>query len=64
MDENKFTKGFNDGYIIAEHKPELAEKLSIGITSKGSYENGFKAGKKEYDRERPKSNAYSTVSDP
>jgi len=23
-----FLKGFNDGYIIAQHEPELAEKLS------------------------------------
>lgn len=33
MEENEnidpeYLKGFNDGYLIAQHEPELAEKLS------------------------------------
>lgn len=27
-DEEKYIKGFNEGYILAKHAPELSEKLT------------------------------------
>lgn len=59
MDENQFTKGFNNGYFLSEHQPELLNTLVQGITSSDSaYLEGLKEGQKqkqnELERERIK----------
>lgn len=51
--EPEYVKGFNEGYLLAQHKPELAEKLA-GIDSDFIRLVGFKDGRKQYDAERQK----------
>lgn len=54
-DEDKvdsvFLKGFNEGYIIAQHMPELAEILA-NVGSNSERLNGLKAGKNQYNKEQ------------
>lgn len=46
-----YIKGFNEGYTLAKHMPDLSEKLpqSLGDTERG---HGFKAGRDQYILER------------
>lgn len=46
-----FAKGFNDGYLMARHEPELAQKIgpSLGDTKYGS---GFNAGREYLELEK------------
>ena len=46
-----YVKGFNHGYMLSKHLPELFERLVKGITSKGRYECGVIAGSKEFEKE-------------
>lgn len=48
--EKQFTKGFNNGYTIAQHQPDLFEKLEKGLRSSNDYTQGFLSGGKEYGR--------------
>lgn len=56
-DENKvepeYLKGFNEGYTISQHMPELAEKLA-NIDSDFIRLAGFKDGRKQYQAEQVK----------
>ncbi len=45
-------KGFNAGYIVQKHEPELAKKILGDFEqSDDAYLNGFVAGAKEYQLE-------------
>lgn len=48
-----YIKGFNEGYALAQHMPEISEKLpqSLGSTERGQ---GFKAGRDQYILEKEK----------
>ncbi|GAA3913674.1 hypothetical protein GO495_17645 [Chitinophaga oryziterrae] len=48
-----YIKGFNEGYILIKHMPELSDKLpaSMGNSERGQ---GFQAGKNQYILEREK----------
>lgn len=46
-----YLKGFNEGYTIAQHAPELAEKLA-GIDSDFIRLVGFKAGREQHQIEQ------------
>ena len=50
MDEkttaDQYKKGFNEGYLISKHEPELAEKLSDVKTEHPRME-GFRDGRQE-----------------
>ena len=48
-----FVKGFNEGYIIAQHLPDLATQLSRAALD-NERGNGFKAGREESVAEREK----------
>lgn len=54
-DENKvepeYLKGFNEGYTISQHHPDLAEKLA-SIDSDFIRLVGFKDGRNQYQREQ------------
>ena len=51
--EQELENGFNAGYIIEKHNPELAKYLIEGIEQlKDSYADGFIAGSKESIKER------------
>jgi hypothetical protein len=55
-EEQHIQKGFNSGYLIAKHKPELSQKLQVGFANKENpYAIGFTAGVKECERELFKS---------
>jgi len=51
-EEQKFIEGFNHGYIIAKHEPELYSKIEKGLDSKDEYVDGFVSGGKEYELEK------------
>ena len=49
--EPDYLKGFNEGYLIAQHAPDLAEKLA-NIESDFIRLQGFKAGREQYQVEQ------------
>ncbi len=53
--EKLYTEGFNNGYLIAKHEPELSKKLTSGSTNEGNdYFDGLISGKQEYEMEKVK----------
>lgn len=48
-----YLKGFNDGYIIAQHEPELAEKLSK-IEAVSPRIVGMQQGREQFIKEQLK----------
>ena len=48
----KFQKGFNHGYILAEHEPELANQIVANKNEHSEYFSGIVSGKEEYDMEK------------
>jgi hypothetical protein len=46
-----FLKGFNEGYVISKHMPELAEHLAAANATSSRGE-GFNAGKEQYSNEQ------------
>lgn len=49
----KQLKGFNDGYLLAEHEPELAEKLAK-IDAVSPWLMGMQQGREQYLNEQIK----------
>jgi hypothetical protein len=49
--EAKYQKGFNEGYLISKHEPELAEKLS-SVKSDHPRMEGFRDGRTEQTKEK------------
>lgn len=49
--EPDYVKGFNEGYIISQHSPDLAERLA-NIDSDFVRLAGFKAGREQYQAEQ------------
>ncbi len=47
----QYLRGFNSGYLLAKHEPELAAQLSAHPNEQNQYFNGFVGGKAEYDKE-------------
>lgn len=46
-------KGFNHGYFLQKHQPELAQQLQEGFKDPSSaYARGFSAGSAEYSKEQ------------
>jgi hypothetical protein len=48
--EELYIKGFNSGYIMARHEPELLKKL-VKATPETEYIKGMKDGQKEHEKE-------------
>jgi len=53
--EQKYIKGFNHGYLIATHEPDLAKKIVANKNDHNEYFKGFVSGKQEHDLEKLKS---------
>jgi hypothetical protein len=54
--EQQFQKGFNNGYLLAQYKPELAEQVTKDLKPENDYLDGLLSGKQEYEMEKaPKS---------
>lgn len=54
-DTTEYIKGFNEGYLITQHLPDLSDKLAT-IESEAPRIDGFKDGRKEFVLEQLKSN--------
>lgn len=50
--EELYAKGFNNGYLIAKHEPQLYITLEKGFEGKNDYLEGFVSGGKEYEIEK------------
>jgi len=52
MEEQQYIRGFNHGYLLTKHLPELVAKLVKHIQSTANdYLAGFFSGKEEYELE-------------
>ncbi len=49
-----YTKGFNDGFLLAEHAPALVQKLTPSLTPANDYLDGLLAGTREFTLEQAK----------
>tara|TARA_R110002020_G_scaffold304454_1_gene520195 strand:- start:424 stop:660 length:237 start_codon:yes stop_codon:yes gene_type:complete len=47
----KYVKGFNDGYIISKHEPELMEKLLESEIPDQEYKKALEAGERQNQKE-------------
>ena len=59
--DDQILEGFNDGYIIQKHEPELANQMITNLDGVDEpYMKGFVAGAKEYqmEKELDKSNLF------
>lgn len=54
IDETKFIKGFNAGYLLAEHELNLINNLLKGVQTNTTYFSGMSFGQKEYELEHSK----------
>ena len=52
MNEKELASGFNAGYTIQKHRPDLADGLAEVIKSEEAFFQGFIAGREQYSRER------------
>lgn len=50
--EQLFIKGFNNGYMLAKHEPQMLDTLLREIRPNSSYIDGMKGGQLEYQQER------------
>jgi hypothetical protein len=48
-----YIKGFNHGYVMAQHEPELLAQL-LNATPQTDYLEGMKDGKKQHEKEQAK----------
>ena len=64
-DESKeITEGFNAGYMIEKHRPELAQQLVKSVEGvELPFIEGFVAGSQEYAKERTRSKIISKLRD-
>lgn len=49
--EQTYTKGFNDGYLLSQHDPELLAQI-LKTKSSNEYLKGVSSGKKQHDKEK------------
>lgn len=47
----QYLKGFNNGYLLARHEPELAAQLTANPNEHNVYLKGFAGGKQQYETE-------------
>jgi len=60
--EKEILDGFNAGYLIEQHRPELAQQLTKALEGvEVPYFEGFVEGSKEFVRERAKSQSISKI---
>lgn len=49
--EQSYAKGFNRGYLLTKHEPELVYKITRTLNPTNDYLSGFFSGKEEYELE-------------
>ena len=47
--EKLYIKGFNSGYLLAKHEPELLTKIVKNVTPANDFVEGLFSGKEEYE---------------
>ena len=52
--ENRFSKGFNSGYILSKYQPNLLATVLKGIQPTNDFLAGLFFGKREYEIENAK----------
>jgi hypothetical protein len=52
MNEEKYIKGFNNGYVLAEHKPELLKAVTQNLPPANEYVEGILDGKEQFKLEK------------
>lgn len=52
MNEEKYIKGYNSGYILASHKPELLQIITQNLSLANDYTVGILSGKNQFEKER------------
>ena len=52
MNEEKYIKGFNSGYILAGHKPELLQTITENLSTTNDYVAGLVDGKGQLKQEK------------
>lgn len=53
MENDQIKKGFNSGYLLAEHDPALLNKIKSGVQDKDDpYVLGMVAGAEQYNKDR------------
>jgi hypothetical protein len=56
INEKLYTQGFNHGYLLAQHEPDLAHLLAKRENEHSDYFQGIIAGQQEYDMEKIREN--------
>ena len=51
MDESKYIKGFNAGYLMQKHDPELYQKIHNNLSGKSAFTQGVKDGSSQFTKE-------------
>lgn len=54
MGNEKYIKGFNDGYLLKKYKPQLLENI-LNITSTNDYIQGLKDGERAHSHKKLRS---------
>ena len=53
MDEQKYLKGFNDGYFTAKYMPDVRQSMTFkNVDGPTDYQIGFDDGQKEFKLEK------------
>lgn len=52
MNEQQYIKGFNHGYLLSQHEPELLNQLLQSPVKDNDYFDGLTSGHKEYEMEK------------
>lgn len=60
--EMQYQKRFNEGYLIAQYKPDLAKQLNKSLENSVD-SNGFKEGMEQYSHEKAKEKYPSWLKD-
>lgn len=51
QEQQRYIKGFNNGYLLAKHEPDLAKQLIAQQNDQNPYFKGLVAGKGQFDKE-------------
>ena len=50
--EKQYQTGFNNGYLLAKHEPELLTEISKNLSPSNDYIEGIFSGKEQYEIEQ------------
>jgi len=63
-EQDQLLEGFNAGYVLEKHRPELAQQISQAVeTVEEEFFQGFVAGSQQYAKERTQSKTIGKLRD-